>query len=61
MTKLELDKCKGGCGRIKKHSVWIFMSEYQKALIVKYYDVSFRLSFLCEDCRQKILNGIPIK
>lgn len=58
MEKLELDKCKA-CSRIKKHSSWVFMSEYQKALIVKYYDVAYRL-IICPDCRVKILNGIPI-
>jgi len=59
MERLELDKCKG-CGRVKKHSVWIFMSEYQKTLIVKYYDISYRL-IICFDCRKKILAGEPIE
>ncbi len=55
MEKLELDKCKA-CQRVKKHNCWVFMSDYQKALIVKYYDVVYRLT-ICDDCRVKILNG----
>ena len=58
MEKLELGKCKC-CSRIKKHNHWVFMSDYQKALIVKYYDVAYRL-IICDDCRVKILNGVPI-
>lgn len=58
MEKLELDKCKA-CQRVKKHQEWLFMSDYQKDLIIKYYDVSYRL-MLCPDCRQRILDGTPI-
>ena len=58
MDKLELDKCKA-CQRVKKHNEWIFMSEYQKTLILKYYDVHYKL-VLCQECRERILNGTPI-
>ena len=58
MEKLEFDKCKS-CSKIKKHRDWVFMSDYQKALVVKYYDTSYRL-VICPDCRERILNGTPI-
>ena len=58
MEKLELDKCKA-CQRVRKHHEYVFMSDYQKALIVKYYDVSYRL-VVCPECRERILNGTPI-
>ena len=58
MERLEIEKCKA-CQRVRKHHEYIFMSDYQKALIVKYYDVHYQL-VLCPDCRQRILNGTPI-
>jgi len=58
MEKLEIDKCKS-CQKVRRHRDFIFMSDYQKALIVKYYDVNYRL-IICPDCRKKILNGISI-
>lgn len=58
MEKLTLDKCKA-CQRVRKHCEWLFMSDYQKDLIIRYYDVSYLL-VICPDCREKILKGIAI-
>ena len=50
--------CKG-CDRVRRHGVWVYMSLYQKELMTRYYNVQWD-KILCEDCRVKILNGMPL-
>ena len=48
-----------GCNRTYRHGLWIYMSGYQKELMVRYYNVQWD-KVLCDLCKQKILDGVPI-
>ena len=55
---IKLFRCKG-CNKIRKHGTWIYMTDFQKELMLKYYNVYFH-SVVCENCRQHILDGTPL-
>lgn len=49
------------CSRVRKHGTWMYMSHYQRYLMIKYYDIEWENNVLCEDCKFKVLAGEPIK
>lgn len=57
--KLILEKCKG-CFRIRKHRIWVYLTENVIKQINQYYDLSFVL-IICPDCKMKILRGEKIE
>ena len=50
--------CKG-CNKVRRHGRWIYMSQYQKELMVKFYQVLWE-GILCEECKKNILAGKAI-